>query len=104
MASIVIDKTGEEYKIGLKKHKKSFEQTGLYQKGQLNEPTELKVDSFEQFTPVRMRDMKMGLKASQPIGDSYSGSIIANVISTWKWSNGRWELYKTNVKKTTKQQ
>lgn len=97
-ASIVIDKTGNEYRIDLKSKMENFERTGLYQNGRLNEPTELLVHTFQQITPVRLRDMKMGLRASQRIGDSYSGASIANVVSIWKWTNERWELHKTVVK------
>jgi hypothetical protein len=101
-ASIVIDKTGNEYAIDLKNKRKSFERSGLYQNGRLNEPTELIVKSFEQITPVRLRDMKVGLKTSQLIGEGYTGDSIAKVVSTWKWSNGRWELLKTGIKKIDK--
>ena len=100
LASIVIDQTGNEYRIDVKNKKQSLDRTGLYQNGRLNEPTELIVHSFSQINPVRLRDMKFGLKGSQTIGDSYTGATIANVFSIWKWSNGRWELQKTVVKKS----
>jgi hypothetical protein len=101
-ASIMIDKTGKKYSIDLKNKRKNFERSGLYQNGRLNEPTELMVHSIEHINPVRLRDMKFGIKASQSISDSYTETAIANVVSTWKWSNGRWELLKTVVKKVAK--
>ena len=97
-ASIVIDKTGNEYTIDLKNKRESFERSGLYQNGRLNEPTELLIHSNVQIIPERLKNMNVGLKIIQPLGESFSGITHANFVSTWEWRNGRWELRKTVVK------
>lgn len=101
-ASILINQSGIVYTIDLHDRKTSLEQMGLYQNGFLNEPTELMVNSIENLKPVRLKDLTVGLKGRQPVGDAYNEDIIAYVESTWKWTNGTWEMQKTVVKKTNK--
>lgn len=98
-ASIRINESGAAYTLDLHDQKKGFDQKGLYQNGSLNEPAELMVHSFDNLKPVRLKDMSVGLKGRQPIGEEYDGILIAYVDSTWKWINGRWELESTELKK-----
>lgn len=98
-ASIRINESGAAYTLDLHDQKKDFDQKGLYQNGSLNEPTELMVHSFDKLNPVRLKDMSVGLKGRQPIGEEYDGILIAYVDSTWKWVNSSWELQSTELKK-----
>jgi hypothetical protein len=97
-ASIIINEANKAYTLNLTDRRKSLERKGLYQKGNLNEPTELMVHPFESLKLVRFRDLTYGLTGRQLIDDGYGGEKIAYIDSTWKWVNGGWKLQKTSVK------
>lgn len=98
-ASIQIDQSGKVHKVDLSERKTNFDNIGLYQNGNLNEPTELIVGTFEKLKPVLLRDMSIGLKGRQTISEGYERSNIAYVDSTWKWAEGSWQLQNSVVKK-----
>ncbi|MGJ7921174.1 hypothetical protein [Neobacillus sp. LXY-4] len=98
-AMVQINQSGKAYTLDLRNKKKYFDKKGIYQKGYLNEPTELMVQPFETFKLVRLRDLTFGLKGRQVIDEGFDGEKIAFVDSTWKWINGNWELQNSVVKR-----
>lgn len=96
-ADITIQKTGESFTFELRDRASDYEKSGLYRNGKLNEPIELKIDSFSDLKPVLIKGHQYGLKASQAIYGASEGDRIAIVESNWLFKNGKWLLMKTKV-------
>jgi hypothetical protein len=97
-AKLTIKPTGKTYSFDLKERKKYYKKLGLYYKGKLNEPTELKVNSFSTLKPTRITTGLMGLKGIQRITGIANGDTIANVESSWSYRDGKWILVDTIVR------
>lgn len=96
-AEIKIKETGKTYHFNLKNRKPYYKKLGLYYKGKLNEPTELMVHSYSIFKPVQLKDGKLGVKGVQRVAGIANGDTIANVESTWSYSNKKWKLLDVKV-------
>ncbi|WML44499.1 hypothetical protein [Neobacillus sp. PS3-40] len=96
-AKIKIEQTNKEYLFNLKDRKKYYEKLGVFYKGKLNEPTELKVNSFSDMKPILLKGEEKGLTGIQRITGAANADIIAYVESSWKYVNGQWKLVKTEV-------
>lgn len=96
-AKIYIENNKKAHKFNLKSRKADYEQTGIYHNGNLNEPMELMVESYNKLEPIKVKGNKMGLKGSQTISGAYNEDIIGRVVSTWVYNNGTWDLLGTKV-------
>jgi hypothetical protein len=96
-AKITIGETGQTYLFNLKDRKKYYKKLGLYYKGKLNEPMELTVNSFHSLKPIRLENGTFSLKGAQRITGIANADTIANVESTWKYHDGKWQLQMANV-------
>lgn len=99
-ASIQIHETGESYTFDLSNRADKYEQSGLYQKGKLSEPTELLVDPFSTLKPVLVEGKQYGLKGMQAVSGAYHADTIALIESLWYFDKGKWSLMKTIVMET----
>ncbi len=96
-AKITITETDKTYLFNLKDRKKYYKKLGLYYKGKLNEPTELTVNTFHSLRPANIGGGNIGLKGIQRVTGIANGDTIANVESSWKFNNGKWNLIKAEV-------
>ncbi|OLS38580.1 hypothetical protein BTR25_14275 [Bacillus sp. MRMR6] len=97
-AKLTIKPTGKTYSFDLRERKKYYKKLGLYYNGKLNEPTELKVNSFSTLKPTRTSTGLMGLKGIQKITGIANGDTIAYVVSSWSYRDGNWTLVDTIVR------
>ncbi|MEW9050552.1 MAG: hypothetical protein AB2392_05305 [Neobacillus sp.] len=97
-AQLTIKPTGKTYSFDLRERKKYYKKLGLYYKGKLNEPTELKINSFSTLKPSRTTTGLMGLKGIQRITGIANGDTIAYVESSWSFRDGKWTLIDTIVR------
>jgi hypothetical protein len=103
-ATMTIENTGETYTFDLKSQKKDYNRLGLYQKGKLNEPTELMVDPYSLLKPIKLKNDQYGLKGIQQISGAYHADGIAFVESKWFYENGKWNIVNTKVLESEKTQ
>jgi hypothetical protein len=103
-AAMKIENTGETYSFDLKNRKKEYNRLGLYQKGKLNEPTELTVEPFSLLKPKKVKNDQFGLKGIQQISGAYHADGIAFVESKWLYENGKWNIVSTKVLEKDKTQ
>ncbi|MEW8972213.1 MAG: hypothetical protein AB2411_16405 [Mesobacillus sp.] len=97
-ASISIEETGQSYSFDLSDRIEEYERLGLYQDGELNEPTELMVLPFGTLKPIKLKNDTNGLKGSQRINGAYNADGVANLESTWLYENGKWQVISAEVK------
>lgn len=96
-ATLSINQTNKTYLFDLQNRSHYYDQIGIYQKGTLNEPAELTVNSYSILTPELVDGGKLGLKGVQRITGIPNGDTIANVESYWINVNGDWKLVRTDV-------
>jgi hypothetical protein len=98
-AEIKLAKTGKSYLFDLKDRKNYYQKLGLYYNGNLNEPTELTVNPFNNLHPIQIVSNKVGLQGEQRVTGIANADVIASVISTWLYEKGQWKLISTIVNK-----
>lgn len=96
-AKITIENNHKTHKFNLKRRANEYEQTGLYHKGKLNEPTELMIGGYDLLKPIILKEGKMGLRGTQTISGAYHADVIGRVQSTWIYKDGAWVLLGTKV-------
>lgn len=99
-AVIKVEKNNQSHTFDLKNRAKDYEETGLYFEGQLNEPTELMIHSFNMLEPIVLENQTIGLNGNQLISGAYESDIVGRVESTWVYDEGDWKLLKTEFKET----
>lgn len=97
-AEIKLTNTGKSYLFDLKNRKKYYKKLGFYYRGKLNEPTELRVNTYNQVEPIQLDNQRIGLKGQQKITGIANADTIAYVNSFWYFDHGNWKLYKAEVK------
>ncbi|WP_210366840.1 hypothetical protein [Bacillus sp. REN3] len=97
-ASISIEETGQSYTFNLSERKMDYDHLGLYQDGNLNEPTELIIQPYAALKPIKIKGKGLGLTGSQRVSGVFNADGIALVESTWIYENSKWTLVNTKVK------
>ncbi|PLS14683.1 hypothetical protein CVD28_26910 [Bacillus sp. M6-12] len=83
--------------IDVSSRKEDYARLGLYNKGKLNEPTELMVDPYSVMKIVRLPGGK-GLKGVQRVSGAYHADALADIASVWFYKDGEWRMVKSSVK------
>ncbi len=96
-AMIGIQETKMEYTFKLKKRKQKYDTLGIYHNGIVNEPTELVIEPFRGFNPVKFTEGEFGLKGIQRISGIDKADPIALVESYFTLQNGKWTMKKVMV-------
>jgi hypothetical protein len=96
-------------KITLKNHKpvimdvssrkQEYERLGIYQKGRLNEPAELLIDTYSSLKIIKVSGNKKGIRGIQRISGAYHADALAEVISDWGYTNGKWQMISAEIRK-----
>ncbi len=97
-AEITLTETGKSYSFDLQNRKKYYKKLGFYNKGKLNEPTELSVNTYFSLKPVLLENNKPGLKGIQRVTGIANADTIALVESTWNYDHGQWKLASADIK------
>jgi hypothetical protein len=97
-ALIKVNNHATYQKINLSKHKKTYENLGIYHHGILNEPREVMVSDYLDLSPVRMKNGKFGIKGVQKVFGPIENDAIATVTSIWSYHPKKeWMLEKTSL-------
>lgn len=96
-AMIGIQETKMDYTFKLKTRKQKYDTLGIYHNGIVNEPTELVIEPYGGFNPVKYTEGEFGLKGIQRISGIDKTDPIALVESYFSLLDGKWTMKKVMV-------